>query len=68
MDMDFDVFKEKDIHMIEDMCDKFIVSDLSQACLQNQLIRGEINSDNSLGHRTYREAKDRWRTLNKNDL
>ena len=68
MKLDFDVFEEKDIHLIDDMCDKFIVSDKLKACLQNQLIRGEINSTNYLGYRTYLEAKERWIALNKNDL
>ena len=68
MKLDFDVFDEKSVHLIADMCDKFIVNDKLTASLKNQLIRGEINDTHYLGYRTYQEAKERWIALNKNDL
>ena len=68
MKLDFDVFDQRGVNLIEDMCDKFIVTDKLTASLKNQLIRGEINDTQYLGYRTYQEAKERWVALNEYDL
>ncbi len=67
MDLDFDVYKENDIQLIEDMCNKFIVTDEGSLYLQNQLIRGEPGSKHHLGYSSYREAKQRWQMIEREE-
>jgi hypothetical protein len=60
LEMDMDAVLNKEVDLITDLCDKFIVnSDIP--CLPNQLIRGDVkNRPLILGEPTYREAKAKW--------
>jgi len=59
MNLGMDAVKDEEVELINEMCDKFIVTDGSP-CLTNQLIRGNIGSDNFLGQPSYKEAKEKW--------
>jgi hypothetical protein len=66
LDLDFDVVESDELHLIEMVCDKFILSE--NPCVQNQLIRGEANAGvypilPFLGFSTYGEAKSKWMSL-----
>lgn len=58
MELDMDAVEDDQVDLINDLCDKFIVTDGSE-CLPNQLIRGTPNGK-FLGQRNYKEAKDKW--------
>lgn len=67
MNLDFDIWKDEDIKLIDTMCDRFIANTKNGNCLQNQLIRGEFknapDSNGYLGYPTYLQAKERWLQL-----
>jgi patatin-like phospholipase len=54
-----DAVKDEHVRLIDQMCDRFIISDDSP-CLANQLIRGDTSTKIFLGQPTYREAKAKW--------
>jgi hypothetical protein len=54
-----DAVEDEQVDLINEMCDKFIVTNGSD-CLPNQLIRGDASNLLFLGQRNYREAKDKW--------
>ncbi|MEO6135357.1 MAG: patatin-like phospholipase family protein [Ginsengibacter sp.] len=58
--LDMDAVEPKEVLLITDLCNKFITDDSSN-CLANQLIRGDVSSDNYLGYGTYAEAKKKWK-------
>ena len=59
MELGMDAVKNEEVDLIDEMCNKFIVTDGSP-CLTNQLIRGEAGTDNFLGQASYKEAKEKW--------
>lgn len=59
MEMDMDAVNDEDVELINTLCDRFIVNDHNAPCLQNQLIRGEFDTDH-IGYAKYWEAKERW--------
>jgi hypothetical protein len=59
MELGMDAVKNEEVDLIDEMCNKFIVTDGS-ACLTNQLIRGEAGPGNFLGQPSYKEAKEKW--------
>jgi len=60
LDLDMDAVEEKEVEMINDLCDKFIVTDNSPF-LPNQFIRGNAGGKH-LGFGSYQEAKKKWVT------
>lgn len=66
MNLDFDVTDEDGITLVDELCDRFIVTN-DGPCIQNQLIRGDVKTPAAaadyLGHPTYRQAKNRWLQL-----
>ena len=59
MALGMDAVKDEEVELINELCDKFIVTDNSP-CLTNQLIRGDIGTNIFLGQPNYKEAKDKW--------
>jgi patatin-like phospholipase/acyl hydrolase len=59
MNLGMDAVKDKEVNLIDEMCNKFIVND-SSPCLDNQLIRGDAGTGVYLGQPNYREAKAKW--------
>ena len=59
LDMDMDAVEQNEVELIIEMTNHFIVTNSTQTCIPNQLIRGEADF-NHIGQSTYREAKDRW--------
>jgi len=59
MELGMDAVEDKQVDLINEMCDKFIITDDS-LCLPNQLIRGNIETSNFLGEPNYKQAKDKW--------
>ena len=58
--LDMDAVEPEEVLLITDVCNKFI-SDDPNICLPNQLIRGDVSTDNYLGYATYAEAKSKWK-------
>ena len=56
--LDMDAVKDEEVELINDLCNRFIVTDDSPA-LPNQFIRGNP-SGKFLGQATYKEAKVKW--------
>ena len=65
--MDFDISKQQELDLINEMCDRFIVEEDGKHCLSNQLIRGDQTSEKYIGDRSYKEAKKRWKRLDECD-
>lgn len=61
MDLDMDAVANNEVSLITQLCSKFIVS--SHPCVPNQFIRGDVNGAH-LGYGTYREAKQKWLSVN----
>lgn len=59
MALPMDAVKDEEIDLINELCDRFIITDGS-SCLPNQLIRGSGDTTYFLGQKTYKEAKDKW--------
>jgi hypothetical protein len=59
IELDMDATEDEAVNLIDEMCNKFIVTDGSP-CIYNQLIRGNPGQYPFLGHATYKEAKDHW--------
>jgi hypothetical protein len=59
MALGMDAVKDEEVNLINELCDKFIVTDGSP-CLTNQLIRGDIESKIYLGQPFYKNARDQW--------
>lgn len=62
LEMDMDAVEDWQIELIDDLCDKFLVTNGSP-CLTNQLIRGDVNGKYFLGQPFYKDAKDKWGDL-----
>ena len=60
LDLDMDAVEDKQVDLIADLAEKFVVDDPAAPYVPNQFIRGENESDAKLGFGSYREAKKRW--------
>lgn len=65
LDLDMDAVEDKQVALIKELCDKFIVTDTSDS-IPNQLIRGSYpkNAQDKetkyLGQPSYKLAKEQW--------
>lgn len=60
LELDMDAVEDRDVHLIMELCDKFIINDPSKPAIPNQFIRGDEQSPRYLGFGTYYEAKRQW--------
>ena len=63
LELDMDAVQQDQVNLIISLCDKFIVNDVTKPRLTNQLIRGQYDKGTYLGHKYYKEAKNRWEEL-----